>query len=160
MSLQIHNIGKKKKNRKRVGRGNASGHGTYCCRGLKGQRSRSGGKSGLKLRGFKQNLLNIPKMKGTKSIRPNAQVVNLSDLEKHYSEDLKVTPGNLLEKGLIDKSTLPVKILRDKKFDKLTRKLEVFGCLLSGSAKDIIEKAGGKVVGIEKVKSQESKVKS
>ncbi len=33
-----------KKDAKRVGRGNASGHGTYSCRGLKGQKSRAGGK--------------------------------------------------------------------------------------------------------------------
>ena len=31
-----------RKNRKRVGRGNGSGHGTFCGRGIKGQKSRSG----------------------------------------------------------------------------------------------------------------------
>ncbi|MFA6254919.1 MAG: hypothetical protein WC675_02675 [Patescibacteria group bacterium] len=52
--LTLHNLKVNKKARKkskRVGRGNASGHGTYSTRGLKGQKSRSGGKGGLKRRG-------------------------------------------------------------------------------------------------------------
>ncbi len=50
--------------RKRVGRGNASGHGTYSGRGIKGQRSRSGGKKGLKLKGLRHNIKNFPKLRG------------------------------------------------------------------------------------------------
>jgi large subunit ribosomal protein L15 len=54
--LTLNSIKKAKgsaKGRKRVGRGNASGHGTYSTRGLKGQKSRSG-VSGLKRLGMKQ----------------------------------------------------------------------------------------------------------
>jgi len=54
------------KKRKRVGRGNSSGHGTYSTRGLKGQKSRSG-VSGLKRLGMRQVLLRTPKYKGFKS---------------------------------------------------------------------------------------------
>ncbi|MCG2701107.1 50S ribosomal protein L15, partial [Candidatus Parcubacteria bacterium] len=46
MSLSLHTIKPAKgatKKRKRIGRGNASGTGTYSGRGLKGQKSRSGG---------------------------------------------------------------------------------------------------------------------
>src|SRR3989338_10160525 len=78
------NFGAKKK-RKRVGRGNASGHGTYSGRGLKGQRARSGGKKGLKLRGLKQLLKNKPKIGGFRSLKPKMAVVNLSDLENNFS---------------------------------------------------------------------------
>ena len=49
--LALHNLKVNKKAKRkvrRVGRGNASGSGTYSGRGLKGQKARSGGKSGLK----------------------------------------------------------------------------------------------------------------
>ena len=62
--LTLHNLKSKKgvrKKKRRLGRGNSSGRGTYCGRGQKGQRSRSGGKKGLKLKGFKQSLQKILK---------------------------------------------------------------------------------------------------
>jgi len=144
MSLSLNTIKNTKKKKQRVGRGNASGRGTYCTRGLKGQRARSGGKSGLKLKGFKRNLLNLPKYKGTKSIRPNNQIVKLSDLEKSFDNE-KVTPGTLFEAGFIASMDLPVKILYDIDVKK---KFEVFGCLLSKTARVAIEKAGGSVIDI------------
>ncbi|PIY78798.1 MAG: 50S ribosomal protein L15, partial [Parcubacteria group bacterium CG_4_10_14_0_8_um_filter_35_7] len=87
MSLSLHNLkSRKRKKRKRVGRGNASGHGTYSGRGLKGQKSRSGGKKGLKLKGFKVIIQNIPKTRGFKSIHPKMEIVNTGDLEKKFKE--------------------------------------------------------------------------
>ena len=142
MAITLDNLTSKKKSRKRLGRGNSSGRGTYCTRGLKGQRARSGGKKGLKLKGFKQNLLNLPKYKGTKSIRPNNQVVKLSEIEKEYKKDEQVTPGTLLEKGLISNIKKPVKILS---VGKLSKSVEIFDCLLSAKAKELVEKAGGKI---------------
>ncbi len=55
---------KNRKKKKRVGRGNSSGHGTYSGRGIKGQRSRSGGKKGLKLKGLKVFISQVKKAKG------------------------------------------------------------------------------------------------
>jgi large subunit ribosomal protein L15 len=55
---------KNQKKRKRVGRGNGSGRGTYSGRGQKGQRSRSGGKKGLKVKGLKTFIAQTPKRKG------------------------------------------------------------------------------------------------
>ncbi|MBT5338279.1 50S ribosomal protein L15 [Candidatus Falkowbacteria bacterium] len=146
MSLSLHNLTNKKKPKKRLGRGNASGHGTYCCRGLKGQRSRSGGKGGLKLKGFKQNLLNAPKFKGMKRRTASAQVVLLSALDKNFADNEKVGPGALLQKGLIGSISQPVKILVNSSKDKISKKLEVFGCAVSKSAESAILKAGGKIV--------------
>ena len=41
--MQLNNLkNTQKKSKKRVGRGNGSGHGTYSGKGLKGQKSRSG----------------------------------------------------------------------------------------------------------------------
>ncbi len=157
MALGLDKIGTRKKTKKRVGRGNASGHGTYSCRGLKGQRSRSGGKGGLKLKGFKKNLLNIPKMKGMKSKRPKNQLVNISSLEKFSAEE-KVTPGSLFEKGLIDTMNLPVKILTDKKNKPMTKKVEIYNCFVSDSAKKLIEAAGGKIIDLETRENKSEKV--
>lgn len=98
------------KKKKRVGRGNASGHGTYSCRGQKGQRSRSGA-SGLKRLGMKKQLLQIPKVRGFKSLKPQNQVINLNDLNEHFKDGAKISPAVLVKKGLIKKVNKPVKLL-------------------------------------------------
>jgi large subunit ribosomal protein L15 len=70
METKLHNlIASSRKSRKtRKGRGNASGKGTYCSRGLKGQRSRSGGRAGLKKRSLMRQLVKkIPKIGGFRS---------------------------------------------------------------------------------------------
>ena len=152
MTLTLHNIKNKKKARKRIGRGNGSGRGTYSTRGQKGQRSRSGGKGGLKRKGFRQNLLNIPKIKGNKAINPKNQIVKLSELELTFKDGAKLNPALLFEKGLITKIDLPVKILFDK---EISVKYEISDCLVSGKAREAIEKNGGKFSQDEKEISQD-----
>lgn len=114
MSLSLHNLKKAEgstKRRKRVGRGNSSGHGTYCTRGLKGQRSRSGGKGGLKRLGLKSLIIATPKKRGFKSAKPKNQVITLSDLSNNFKDGELVNPKKLLSLGLINNDRLPVKIL-------------------------------------------------
>lgn len=130
------------KRKKRVGRGNASGHGTYSTRGQKGQKSRSG-VGGLKRLGMKSILLNIPKNKGFKSKKLKNQVINISELNKNYKEGLIVSPATLFKKKLIEKLEAPVKILG--KGDLKIKNLEFNGIKLSVSAKAQIEKLGGKI---------------
>ena len=113
MSLSLHTIktnAKAKKKRKRIGRGNAAGQGTYAGKGLKGQKCRSG-VSNLKRLGMKQMLLRTPKKKGFKSAKPKAQVVNLVAINKHFKDKEMVSPGTLFKKGLIDNTKTSVKIL-------------------------------------------------
>jgi len=139
MSLSLHTIKPNKgatKKRKRVGRGNASGHGTYSGRGLKGQRSRSG-VSGLKRLGMKKQLLQIPKVRGFKSARAKNQVVNISDLNSNFKNGDEISPKTLLRKDLIAKIELPVKILGK---GKLTLKdLKFKDVKLSQSVKEQIK---------------------
>lgn len=149
MEVTLHNFGNKNKARKKLGRGNASGHGTFSSRGAKGQRSRSGGSKGLKLKGFRQNLLNLPKFKGMRSPRPKNQVVKISALVKAFSSENVVNPGTIFEKGLIRNSVDPVKILMDVKDLKLEQKLEISSILVSKTAREILEKAGAKFLDIE-----------
>jgi large subunit ribosomal protein L15 len=113
MSIFIHNLKPARgatKKRKRVGRGNASGHGTYSGRGLKGQKARSG-VSGLKRKGMRQMLLRTPKKRGFKSPRDKAQIVKVSEINKHFREGEIVTPKLLSQRGLIRGPRKKVKIL-------------------------------------------------
>jgi len=143
--LSLHNLKPAKgsqKKRKRVGRGNASGHGTYSTRGQKGQKSRSG-VSGLKRLGMKQMLLNLPKVRGFKSKYPKNQAVNLFDLDKHFKDGSRVSPKTLLKAGLVQNPEAPVKILG--KGELKTKNLIFADVKMSDSAKKQIEKAGGKI---------------
>ncbi len=143
--LTLHNLKvnrKARKKPKRVGRGNASGHGTYSTRGLKGQRSRSGGKSGLKRRGLKQLLRNKPKIGGFKSLKPKKVIVNLDQLESSFESGELVNAKKLIAKNLIKTAKTGVKILGD---GKLTKKFTVFADSFSESAKKAIIEAGGQI---------------
>ncbi len=115
--LSLNTIKKTKgssKKIKRVGRGNASGHGTYSTRGLKGQKSRSG-VSGLKRLGMKKQLLAIPKVRGFKSHKPKNQIVSVKAINSHFKDNELVSPTTLFEKKLISSAQLPVKILGKEK---------------------------------------------
>lgn len=145
MSLELHQLKpspKSRKKRKRVGRGNSSGHGTYSTRGLKGQKSRSGGKKGLKLKGLRQMLLNTPKLRGFKSIHPKKNIVNLSQLEVNFAPLDEVTPKLLLKKKIISNIKGGVKILGG---GNLTKKLIIEGCEVSSRALSEIKKVGGEI---------------
>ena len=147
MPLTLSNLKPKKgskKGKKRVGRGGK--RGTYSGRGQKGQRARSGGKKGLKLKGFKSLMHNIPKLRGFKSRKKKMAVINLEDLEKKFNQGETIDLQKLKEIGLIKKSEKRVKILAK---GKLTKKLTVKAHAFSKSAEEEIKKAGGEVIKIE-----------
>lgn len=131
------------KRKKRVGRGNASGHGTFSTRGQKGQRARSGGRSGLRLKGIKRIMENIPKQRGFKSRHAKPQIVNLYDLNQFFTDGERVTPEVLLQKGLVDNIDNGVKILGE---GELQKKLFIAGCELSSGAKEKILKSQGQII--------------
>lgn len=155
MALSLHTIqankGSRKKS-KRVGRGNASGAGTFSGRGMKGQRSRTGGKGGLRKRALTQQFLSkIPKLKGFNSLKVPYDVVNLDDIDSAFKEAEVVTKGLLIKRGLVKKNTIGVKCLGRGKVSKpLTVKLDA----VSESAKEQIEKAGGTVTLVKKERVQ------
>lgn len=113
MALSLSNLKKPKgaiKKRKRVGRGNASGHGTYSTRGLKGQKSRSG-VSGLKRLGMKKQLLAIPKTRGFKSRFDKDQIVTFRALNKAFKDGALINPKTLFTARLVTTPSASVKIL-------------------------------------------------
>lgn len=131
-----------KKKKKRVGRGNSSGHGTYATRGLKGQRARSGGKGGLKRLGFKTMLRSTPKLSGFKSLKTKPAIVNLVILEKKFADGAVINPLLLKKNKLVDKISSGVKILGE---GKLTKKFIFENCQFSKSAREKILESGGMI---------------
>lgn len=120
----------KRQSKKRIGRGKGTGIGTYSGRGIKGQKARSGGKGGLKLRGLKQTFKSVPKVKGFKSNRPELPVVNVSALDRDYkaNDTVRLDNSKILGNG------------------ELTKSLTVYAAAFSKSAQEKIEKQGGKAI--------------
>ena len=145
MALKLHNIKRKSlvKKKKRVGRGNGSGKGTYSTRGLKGQRSRSGGKAGLKKLGLRARMMSTPKNRGMKSLQVKPMPINVSLLSKLFKNDEIVTLKSLKDKNVIKDFKRKVKILGNGQLNKNIIIKDNF--LISQSAKEKIEKAGGKI---------------
>lgn len=144
MELKLHNLKSNVvKNRKRIGRGYASGHGKTSGRGQKGQTARSGWKGGTRpgfeggqtplYRRFpKRGFSNAP-------FKREYAVVNLKDINGKFEDGAEITPEVLKAEGLVKKN-LPVKILGD---GEVTKKFVVNAHKFSSSAKSKIEAAGG-----------------
>ncbi len=123
------------KKTKRVGRGNSSGHGTYSTRGLKGQKSRSG-VSGLKRLGLKKQLLQIPKLRGFKSLQPKNRAVSVKAINSLFKDGETVTPALLVERGLVSSLNAPIKVLGK---EKLSVKVKFENIKMSASVKAQLE---------------------
>jgi large subunit ribosomal protein L15 len=144
MANELHNLkpaeGATRK-RKRIGRGPGSGNGKTAGRGHKGQRSRSGYSRRYGFEGGQMPLVRrIPKRGFTNIFRVGYQVVNLRDLDKHFSDGETVTVEGLTEKGLIRRGKKPVKVLAA---GELGKKLTVQVHAFSKTAQASIEAAGG-----------------
>lgn len=145
MKIAVHKIKPArgaKHTRKRVGRGNASGHGTYSTRGGKGQTARSGGSRGLKLKAFKKLMQSTPKLRGFRSFRRKPAEVFLSDLEKYFDAGATISMAVLKEKRLVPADASKVKLLFK---GELKKKFILEGILASKKAKEAVEKSGGEV---------------
>ena len=133
-----------RKSRKRVGRGNGSGHGSTAGRGDKCQGSRAGGTKGPGFEGGQTPLaMRLPKLPGFKNRnRVEFSVVNVSRLEITFADGDVVDGDALVAKGIIKSANEPVKVLGD---GEITKKLTIRVDKVSGPAKQKIEAAGGTV---------------
>ncbi|HEY50692.1 MAG TPA: 50S ribosomal protein L15 [Dehalococcoidia bacterium] len=131
-----------RKARKRVGRGNASGHGTYAGRGLKGQKSRSGNKMRPGFEGGQLPLIKrLPRKRGFVNIfRQEYSIVNVEKLNV-FEAGSEVTPERLHAAGLVKTLKHPVKILAN---GQVGHAVTVKANRFSAAAKAKIEAAGGK----------------
>jgi len=132
-----------KRVRKRVGRGSAAGQGKTAGRGMKGQKSRSGGALPLYFEGGQLPLVRrLPHLRGfTNIFRIEYQVVNVDDLSR-FDSDSEVTPEAMIDAKMVRSSRQPVKILGRGEID---RPLTVKAHRFSDSARRKIEAAGGTV---------------
>jgi large subunit ribosomal protein L15 len=130
------------KKRKRVGRGDGSGHGKTACRGHKGQGARSGGGTRPGFEGGQMPLQRrLPKRGFHNPFRAQMAVVNLEQLDS-FPSGSEVTPELLIEKGFLRGRNQKVKILGD---GALTKPLTVKAHGFSAKAREKIEACGGKL---------------
>jgi large subunit ribosomal protein L15 len=132
-----------KHEKKRIGRGDGSGHGTYSGRGCKGQKARSGGGVRLGFEGGQLPLIKrLPRKRGfTNVFKTEYNIVNVGKLAI-FPPGTEVTPNELLQAGLIKSSGQPTKILGD---GDIQHPLLVKANKFSSSAEKKIVAAGGKV---------------
>src|SRR5437588_11457946 len=129
------------KEKKRVGRGQASGTGKTAGRGGKGQKARTGN---MHFEGFEGGQMpiqrRIPKRGFTNPFRLEYALINVGDLEGLGLAEVDL--DKLVETGTIKVRKDGLKILGD---GELTKAVSVKAHKFSASAKEKIEKAGGKV---------------
>lgn len=145
MTLQVHSLKSavgSKHRVKRVGRGNASGHGTMSTRGGKGQTARSGGTRGIQRRSFKFQMQSTPKLRGFHSQYVPDSEVNLSDLEAKFASGDTVDLKALKTKHLINFTAKSAKILNK---GELKKNLLVVGVMASKGAAEKIKAVGGEI---------------
>lgn len=135
------------KPKKRVGRGEGSGHGGTATRGMNGQRSRAGAKFRSWFEGGQMPLQRrVPKRGFTNIFKVYYQAINVERLQKLVDEN-KVTDGKinaavLFKCGVLAKAAEPYKILGT---GELKAKLTVEAHKVSASAKEKIEAVGGTI---------------
>jgi len=136
-----------KRARKRVGRGDGSGYGTYSGRGCKGQKSRSGYRMRPGFEGGQLPLIKrLPRKRGFVNIfRTEYTAVNIDKLNI-FESGSEVTPEKLVAAGVVKSLRYPIKILAE---GNITYPLLVKANKFSAAAKAKIEAAGGKAEEIE-----------
>lgn len=152
--MQLHDLKEKaepkQETKRRIGRGDGSGKGTYCGRGVKGQKAREGWSTNPYFEGGKTPLIRqIPKHGFNNSdFRSTYAICNVRELNR-YDDGTELTPDKLIEDGVVrpQKDEQDVKILGG---GSLEVELEVRAHAFSDGARDKIEEAGGEAVEVEK----------
>jgi large subunit ribosomal protein L15 len=137
---------KANENKKRVGRGMGSGMGKTSTRGHKGQGSRSG--SSL-MRGFEGGQMplhrRLPKRGFTNIFRVEYTVLGLDRVAELLAEhgSIEFTLDKIISLGLLRKKNGLIKVLNN---GELTSAVTIHAHKFSKTAKEAIEKAGGKAI--------------
>lgn len=132
------------KSKKRIGRGQGSGHGGTSTRGHKGQKSRSGYSKKVGFEGGQMPLQRrVPKFGFTNINRKEYKAINLGTLQELVDKKklTEISVDTLIDSGLVQKNKL-VKILGE---GELKAKLNVKAHSFSKSAIEAIEALGGTV---------------
>lgn len=141
--MKLHQLKRtyRRPSRKRVGRGDGSGTGRTAGRGEKGAGARSGNKHRPYFEGGQIPLFRrLPKRGFKNPNRVEYSVVNVSYLEQNFVPGEQVDKAALKQRGLLNNTRIPLKILGD---GELTKSLNVTADKFSASARKKIEAAGG-----------------
>lgn len=148
--MQLHELKPTsvRKTAKRIGRGGKRGKTSG--RGGKGQTARAGNSTRPEMR---EQIKKLPKLRGhgvnrartVNSERELPVVVNVARLEAIYSAGDTVSPKTLVEHGIVSKSAKKLPKVKILATGEITKKVNVENCQVSKTAKEKIEKAGGKV---------------
>ena len=130
-----------RKNRKRVGRGDAAGQGSTAGRGNKGQKSRSGSGPPVWFEGGQLPLIKgLPMKRGFHNrFKTYYSLVKLATLD-NFDAGERITPELLLERGYLRNLNLPVKVVGDGEINKA---VTVVAAKFTRTAKEKIEAAKG-----------------
>ena len=136
------------KNRKRIGRGNATGQGRTAGKGHKGYKSRSGASAKFHFEGGQTPMARrIPKRglgTGKFNHMQTKNLVQIVNVDRIEALGLKKVDVNILvENGIVKKANNPVKILGK---GDITKSVEISADMFSKAAIEKIEQAGGKVI--------------
>ena len=149
--IRLHNMQTRpgsKHRTKRLGCGESSGHGKTSGKGHKGQKARSGGSLRLGFEGGQMPLIRRLPKRGfnNAAFHKNYSIVNLTDLSS-FKEGTVVNEQLLRDANLIRGQGAGLKILGD---GELKHALTIEADKVSGSAREKIEKAGGRITLREK----------
>ncbi len=136
------------KKRKRIGRGESSGHGKTSTRGTKGSGARAGGEIKVGSEGGNMPLFRRLPKRGfnNNEFRQRFSIVNVADLEGHFEAGATIDASALIAKGLVRDERYPVKILGD---GELTKKFTIIAGKFTKQAAEKITKAGGTIQALE-----------
>jgi large subunit ribosomal protein L15 len=136
------------KKRKRIGRGESSGHGKTSTRGTKGSGARAGGEIKVGSEGGNMPLFRRLPKRGFNNnyFAQRFSIINVGDIDAHFDNGATVDASALIAKGLIRDEKHPVKILGD---GELTKKLTIVAGKFTKQAADKITKAGGTMQTLE-----------
>ena len=147
--MQLKDLKRKNPNKRSTKVGRGGKRGKTSGRGHKGQNARAGNSKRPEIRDI---IKKVPKLRGhgkhgnkNKAIIVSNLPVNLSLIDKKYSDGEKVNPTSLLEKNIIKKQSgkLPrVKVLGN---GEISKKVTIADCMISRTALKKIESAGGSV---------------
>ncbi len=140
--MELYELPRIVKSRKRVGRGDGSGWGTTAGRGNKGQKARSGGAKAQYFEGGQMPLIRrLPKRGFKNPFRVDYAVINVGRLNEVCSDGDRVDIEYMISKRLI-RNKKPIKVLGN---GELNKKLTVVAHAFSKSAIEKIEGAGGSI---------------
>jgi len=141
--MQLHELKKNTtfKDKKRVGRGGKKG--TYCGTGGKGQKGRAGAIFQPIIRTW---IKKYPKLRGYNfNVQENVSIIDLNVLEANFKDNDIVTPKILTDDRLVRRVDGKIPTIKILGRGEIKKSINIENCLVSKSAKEKIEKAGGKI---------------